>query len=250
MVSPINDIEIKESTLDEVIEKGPVQEYPRHGVSNTDETKAANGAVFSASPSALSIPLPSPSASPNPSIAAEANVDVLRQRRVLTFHGTFRRLSCFLPILTNTVPQQTTRTFVVIKACSQGDSTTDVPPVLNKKDEGLGGFPGPLDLIHKIFKRAAPSTYHHLERKMTIPSATTLEGKKVPWLNFDGLVVGRNSDFRTDTLTTEQIEQIGGTEYRALKMLSWMVPVVGLLVPIYVSVKLISSLCSISLVSS
>jgi hypothetical protein len=66
---------------------------------------------------------------------------------------------------------------------------------------------------------------------MTIPSATTLEGKTVPWLNFDGLVVGRNSDFRTDTLTTEQIEQIGGTEYRALKMLSWMVPVVGFTCP-------------------
>jgi len=62
---------------------------------------------------------------------------------------------------------------------------------------------------------------------MTIPSTTTLEEKKVPWLNFDGLVVGRNSDFRTETLTADQIEQIGGTEYRALEMLSWMVPLVG-----------------------
>ena len=61
---------------------------------------------------------------------------------------------------------------------------------------------------------------------MTIPTMTTLEEKKTPWLKFSGLVVGRNSDFRTDTLTAEQIEQIGGTEYKALEMLSWMVPAV------------------------
>jgi hypothetical protein len=133
---------------------------------------------------------------------------------------------------------------------SRRRSTADVPPVLSKRDEGLGGFPGPLDLIHKIFKRAAPSTYNHLERKLTIPSAKTLEGKKVSWLNFDGLVVGRNSDFQTDTLTAEQIEHIGGTEYRALHMLSWMVPVVCF-ASSWIGVRLTSWLCcSISSVCS
>ena len=68
---------------------------------------------------------------------------------------------------------------------------------------------------------------------MTIPSMTTLEEEKTPWLNFSGLVVGRNSYFRTDALTANQIEQIGGTEYRALVMLSWMVPAVGFLNLLY-----------------
>jgi hypothetical protein len=105
-------------------------------------------------------------------------------------------------------------------------STSEIPQTHSIKHEGFGGFPGPFDLIHDIFKRAAPLTYRRVERSMTIPSMTTLEEKKTPWLNFNGLVVGRNSDFRTDTLTAEQIEQIGGTEYRALEMLSWMVPAV------------------------
>jgi hypothetical protein len=62
---------------------------------------------------------------------------------------------------------------------------------------------------------------------MTVPHTTTLEGRNEPWLNFDGLVVGRNSDFRTETLTSEQIKDIGGTEYMALGLLSWLVPLVG-----------------------
>jgi hypothetical protein len=117
---------------------------------------------------------------------------------------------------------------------SKVESASEIPPSRSKKHEGFGGFPGPFDIMHKIFKLVAPSTYRRLERSMTIPSVTTLEEKKTPWLNFSGLVVGRNSDFRTDTLTAEQIQQIGGTEYRALEMLSWMVPAVGILLRISV----------------
>jgi len=48
--------------------------------------------------------------------------------------------------------------------------------------------------------------------------------KAVSWLKFDGLVVERNSNFRTNALSTEQLEEIGGTEYRALKFLSYFIP--------------------------
>lgn len=108
--------------------------------------------------------------------------------------------------------------------------TRGVPPPFahNRKYEGFGGFPGPVDLINTVLKRAAPSTYRRLERTMTVPSTMTLEGRSEPWLNFDALVVGRNSDFRTDTLTSEQIKDIGGTEYRALRLLSWLVPAYAL----------------------
>ena len=111
-------------------------------------------------------------------------------------------------------------------ALSRVQSTSETSTDHSKIHEDLGGFPGPLDIIQSVLKRAAPTTYGRLERSMTIPSMTTLEEKKTPWLKFSGLVMGRNSHFRTDTLTAEQIEQIGGTEYRALEMLSWMVPAV------------------------
>jgi hypothetical protein len=95
------------------------------------------------------------------------------------------------------------------------------------KYEGFGGFPGPVDILDKVLKRAAPSAYRRFERSVTVPHIETLEGRDEPWLNFDGLVVGRNSDFRTETLTSGQIKEIGGTEYRALRLLSWLVPTVG-----------------------
>ena len=95
-----------------------------------------------------------------------------------------------------------------------------------RKYQGFGGFPGPVDIVHTFFKRATPSVYRRFERSLTIPHTRTLDSRSVPWLSFDGLVVGRNSDFRTETLDPDQIEEIGGTEYRALRLLSYLVPVV------------------------
>jgi hypothetical protein len=69
--------------------------------------------------------------------------------------------------------------------------------------------------------------YNKLERKMTITSYRTLDENKTSWLNFSGLVVGRNSDFRTETLSDEQVEDLGGAEYRALRLLSYLVPAVS-----------------------
>lgn len=96
------------------------------------------------------------------------------------------------------------------------------------KYRGLGGFPGPLELADKVFKFAAPATHRKLERKFTIPTTITLEEKSVPWLGFDGLVVGRNSNFHTESLTDNQLEEIGGAEYRALRLLSYLVPAVSM----------------------
>lgn len=90
-----------------------------------------------------------------------------------------------------------------------------------------------MNLLRRVIKRAAPDTYRKVERKMTMPIETRLEASSVPWLNFSGLVVGRNSDFHTDTLTTEQVEDIGGTEYRALRLLSYLVPAVRLFTEIF-----------------
>lgn len=98
----------------------------------------------------------------------------------------------------------------------------------SRKYEGNGGFPGPIWLANLIFQRVAPSLYVKFGRKLTVTRTKTLEEKSVKWLKFDGLVIGRNSDFRTETLSDEKLEQLGGTEYRAIRLLSYLVPAVSL----------------------
>lgn len=51
----------------------------------------------------------------------------------------------------------------------------------------------------------------------------------VPYISFDA-VVGRNSRFQD--LTSEQMEELGGVEYRALKVLLWIVPCVSGYLPV------------------
>jgi hypothetical protein len=98
-------------------------------------------------------------------------------------------------------------------------------------------------MTERAVKRIAPGAYNKLECAITIPRTMTLNGPPmqdelesahtpvghtVPWLNFDGLAVGRNSDFDTEPLSDEQVEQVGGAEYRALRLLSYLVPIVCL----------------------
>ena len=47
----------------------------------------------------------------------------------------------------------------------------------------------------------------------------------VPYISFDA-IIGRNSVFHE--LTNEQLEELGGVEYRALNALMWLVPLVRL----------------------
>jgi len=92
----------------------------------------------------------------------------------------------------------------------------------------FGGFPGPFQLAQRVAKRLAPNAYRKIERKMTMPYTRTIEGAHTPWLTVDAAItVGRNSDFHTETLEDEVIEKIGGAEYKALRWLSYLVPIVS-----------------------
>jgi hypothetical protein len=70
---------------------------------------------------------------------------------------------------------------------------------------------------------------------MTIPATTSLvptnaaqpalpNAKVVPYISFNA-IVGRNSNFRN--LTNEQLEELGGIEYRALNVLLWIIGLVS-----------------------
>ncbi|KAI0263834.1 cation transport protein-domain-containing protein [Gloeopeniophorella convolvens] len=96
------------------------------------------------------------------------------------------------------------------------------------KHSDFGGFPMPQDIILRLIRRFLPGIQRHLTRTVTMPRTTTItsiggntEGARaVPYISFDA-VVGRNSVFKS--LETEQLEELGGVEYRALNALLWIV---------------------------
>lgn len=65
-------------------------------------------------------------------------------------------------------------------------------------------------LCRKYFPRA----YRWIRRMMTQPLADSGKGKSLQWLGeeFSRLVILRNSDFDTDELDDDELEQLGGLE--------------------------------------
>ncbi|KIK67556.1 hypothetical protein GYMLUDRAFT_257413 [Collybiopsis luxurians FD-317 M1] len=98
------------------------------------------------------------------------------------------------------------------------------------KHSGFGGFPMPHEIIQKLFEKFFPQFRRKITRTITIPATTTIASQRgdnfppgakiVPYISFEA-VVGRNSAF--PLLTDEQLEELGGVEYRALNALLWIV---------------------------
>ncbi|KAL7412684.1 cation transport protein-domain-containing protein [Mrakia frigida] len=100
------------------------------------------------------------------------------------------------------------------------------------KQSGFGGFPMPHEIIRSGIAAVFPQIEKRITRTLTVPQTATIAstrsgtgsigpGKPVPYISFDA-VVGRNSQFKD--LSSEQLEELGGVEYRALKVLMWIVP--------------------------
>lgn len=92
-------------------------------------------------------------------------------------------------------------------------------------------------LLSSFLQRLFPGLHQKLWHTVTEPSASTLlpgdasdippsphdSTTVVPYLTFP-TVVGKNSSFHD--LTQQQLEELGGIEFRALNMLMWAVPLV------------------------
>ena len=82
------------------------------------------------------------------------------------------------------------------------------------KDQGLGGFPGPIQLGTRLTKKYFPHVYERLSRLFDADRPERRDGLK--WVAIsDGLkdlVIGRNSEFNTEELSDEQLEELGGIE--------------------------------------
>ncbi|KAL6301984.1 cation transport protein-domain-containing protein [Sparassis latifolia] len=122
------------------------------------------------------------------------------------------------------------------RVTSRRSTIIRVPPPDNASKGDFGGFPGVYDLISRLFRRMFPRLHSKLRRTMTLPRTETLVphrgdnfvdsagpqvAKRVPYISFRA-IVGRNSAFRG--LSRENIEELGGVEYRALTSLLWIVP--------------------------
>jgi hypothetical protein len=96
------------------------------------------------------------------------------------------------------------------------------------KNQGFGGFPMPYTIVTGLFDRVFPNVRKKVSRTVTIPHTMSYApthdappgAKAAPYISFHA-IVGRNSAFHE--LSHEQMEELGGVEYRALNALLWIV---------------------------
>lgn len=102
------------------------------------------------------------------------------------------------------------------------------------KHTGYGGFPTPFAIIKQLFRKLFPKAVGNLERTLTMQRNPTYESngevKSVNYISFDA-VVGRNSHFHD--LSKEESDELGGVEYRALRVLLWIVAAYWVLVQLF-----------------
>ena len=93
----------------------------------------------------------------------------------------------------------------------------------------MGGFPGPIELLQRLMHTNAFGFIDRTWNRVVTHWWAHRQRHYLSWLpdGIDGLIIGQNSEFYTDELTDEQLEHLGGIEYRALRFLSYFVPAVS-----------------------
>ncbi|KIR43206.1 potassium ion transporter [Cryptococcus deuterogattii 99/473] len=124
------------------------------------------------------------------------------------------------------------------------DPTRRLPVPFGQKNTGYGGFPSLFQIFRRLLPEKAKRKLYRPVRRVGIlmhPAyarkfenghagveeswGEAIRGSVAKWMpeGLQGLVIGRNSRFWTEELDDEELEQIGGVEYRALKLLSCIV---------------------------
>ena len=93
-----------------------------------------------------------------------------------------------------------------------------------RMNRDMGGFPMPWTIIGSLFTKVFPGLKRKFRRTLTVPVTMSLTpghenkpgSKYAPYLSFEARV-GPNSNFHL--LTSDQLDEIGGVEYRALNAL-------------------------------
>jgi hypothetical protein len=178
----------------------------------------------------------------------------MRSRDPTTY--AFGRVSCplFLPVSLLTQVTESTSSHSIGPLYRSETIHTSRNAGRRTAPDNFGGFPGPQDIISRLIHRFLPSVYRQLTRTVTMPRTTTITSirgntggaKAVPYISFDA-VVGHNSVFKS--LTDEQLEELGGVEFRALNALLWIVGFVCLNAflasfPTHSALSTVSHLCA------
>ena len=169
---------------------------------------------FTSSPRSGAMPLPQSPRSPPPQHLQfapdprQAGTGVMRRRgKVSPDAAVDATLSLTAPPYS--VPQPRRRTVLMPKI----ESTSANKHVLGQrpKDQGLGGFPGPFQLSARLARKYFPHVY---KRLVSMTSITQPKAGSAKWLteSLGGLIIGRNSDFNTEELSDDQLEELGGIE--------------------------------------
>ncbi|KAI0941630.1 hypothetical protein AcW1_003472 [Taiwanofungus camphoratus] len=112
---------------------------------------------------------------------------------------------------------------------SIGSHSSTPRPVSYTLHRDFGGFPMPHEIASNLVRRYFPQLERKFTRTITMPRTRTIASqhgtvapgtRPVPYISFEA-VVDRNSAFKR--LTNEQLEELGGIEYRALSALLWIV---------------------------
>ena len=129
----------------------------------------------------------------------------------------------------------------------------NIPSPVHHQHTGMGGFPSPIQLIGHVLPERAMTTVRHrfgrperrhtllLRRTQTVEATDSelgdpredswdsVKATVAGWIpeRLGGLVIGRNSRFFSEELDDEELEELGGVEYRALRLLSYLVPAVS-----------------------
>ena len=120
--------------------------------------------------------------------------------------------------------------------------TSRKPP--ESKLSGFGGFPTPFEILSRVARKVAPGAARTLTKSLTMTRTHTIGRpetmatggtagtvpKEAPYISF-AATVGRNSRFTG--LTEEQMDELGGVEYRALKALFYIVICVSISSPLF-----------------
>ncbi|KAF8647560.1 hypothetical protein AX16_006617 [Volvariella volvacea WC 439] len=189
--------------------------------------------TVSSSPKAISVQIESPKPlsirieSPRPmSIAIESPKPLSMMEPMSPSragHVAFAMSTGVDPYRRNGVPLARRRATFLSQTAARTNPSDGPDATTSRKYEDFGGFPGIAQLAAGALKVTAPHTYRKIQRKASVMVPAKIEAEKTSWLNFD-MLTGRNSDFHTDELSDEELEDIGGVEYRALRLLSYLVP--------------------------
>ncbi|RPD57724.1 hypothetical protein L226DRAFT_512491 [Lentinus tigrinus ALCF2SS1-7] len=187
---------------------------------------------FAATPQAI---VPERRFSPIPQVPGEdeAAYEMPRGRRSMS-RPTMSRRTMSRPTMSRPTMSRPTASRGRATSPRSGTITTAAShshshPSRRTMHRGFGGFPMPHELLSRLFGRAFPQLERKLTRTITIPRTRTIASehgtvapgaRAVPYISFEA-VVGRNSVFQA--LTREQLEELGGVEYRALTALLWIV---------------------------